>query len=71
MSDKKLTFETAMLRIEEIVSILEKNNCTLEQSLELFEEATSLCAYCNERLENAQQKVQSLVLNPNEGNCDD
>ncbi len=66
MIDSKITFEDAMKRIEEIVSVLENGNSSLDQSLELFEEATKLCAFCNKRLETAEQKVKSLAINNNE-----
>lgn len=66
MSDSKITFEDAMKRIEEIVSVLENGNSSLDESLELFEEATKLCAFCNKRLETAEQKVKSLAINNNE-----
>ncbi len=66
MMDSKITFEDAMKRIEEIVSVLENGNSSLDQSLELFEEATKLCAFCNKRLETAEQKVKSLAINNNE-----
>ncbi len=66
MIDGKITFENAMKRIEEIVSVLENGNSSLDQSLELFEEATKLCAFCNKRLETAEQKVKSLAINNNE-----
>jgi len=62
MSNNKLTFEEAMGRIEEIVTILENGKSTLDDSLALFEEATKLCAYCNSRIETAEQKVQKLTL---------
>ncbi|MBQ8869391.1 MAG: exodeoxyribonuclease VII small subunit [Oscillospiraceae bacterium] len=66
MAESKLTFEDAMKRIEEIVSVLENGNSSLDESLELFEEATKLCAFCNKRLETAEQKVKSLAINNNE-----
>lgn len=66
MIDSKITFEDAMKRIEEIVSVLENGNSSLDKSLELFEEATKLCAFCNKRLETAEQKVKSLAINNNE-----
>ncbi len=66
MADNKITFEDAMKRIEGIVSKLENGNTTLDESIELFEEATKLCVYCNERLETAQQKITSLAINSNE-----
>ncbi len=63
MADNKISFEDAMKRIEEIVSKLENGNTSLDESIELFEEATKLCAFCNERLETAEQKIKSLVVN--------
>ncbi|MBQ7799558.1 MAG: exodeoxyribonuclease VII small subunit [Oscillospiraceae bacterium] len=66
MAENKMTFEDAMKRIEEIVSKLENGNSSLDESLELFEEATKLCAFCNKRLETAEQKVKSLAINVNE-----
>lgn len=66
MVDSNITFEDAMKRIEEIVSVLENGNSSLDESLELFEEATKLCAFCNKRLETAEQKVKSLTINNNE-----
>lgn len=66
MAESKITFEDAMKRIEEIVLKLENGNSSLDESLELFEEATKLCTFCNKRLETAEQKVKSLVINNNE-----
>jgi len=62
MSEKTMTFEDSLKRIEEIVAILENGNSTLDESIELFEEATKLCAYCNKRLETAEQKVRKIAL---------
>ena len=66
MAEKKITFEDAMKRVEEIVSKLENGNTTLDESIELFEEATKLCVFCNDRLENAEQKIKSLAINNEE-----
>ena len=66
MADIKITFEDAMKRIEEIVSMLENGNTSLDESIELFEEATKLCAFCNERLETAEQKIKSLSISSEE-----
>ncbi len=51
------TFEKDMLRLEEIVSLLESGKCTLEESMSLFEEGVKLSKSCNETLENAKQKL--------------
>lgn len=56
------TFETAMARLEEIVALLESGNCTLDESLKLFEEGAKLTAFCNESLKAAEQKITQLTL---------
>lgn len=63
MTDKevdKLTYEQAVNRLEEIVSILNEPTTTLDDSLKLFEEGTRLTAFCTERLENAKAKIIEL-----------
>lgn len=59
--DKKMTFEQAMERLEKIVSELESGKCTLDRSLELFEEGTKLTAFCSAELKAAEQKIMKLT----------
>ncbi len=56
----KMTYENAVKRLEEIVSLLEKNEVTLEESMKLFEEGMKLSAFCNEQLTNAKQKITEI-----------
>ena len=58
--DKKVTFEQAMDGLNEIVTILEKGDAPLEQSLTLFEEGMALIKSCGQLLDNAEQKVVKL-----------
>mgnify|MGYP002525859724 CR=1 FL=1 len=58
MSEKK--FSEMIARLEEIVSILEKGDCELEQSMALFDEGTAIAKSCNERLSDAQLKIRKL-----------
>lgn len=60
MARKKLSFEEAMKRLEEIVSHLEKGDIPLEESIRLFEEGSGLLALCSSQLEEAEQKVRLL-----------
>ena len=57
-----ISFEKAMDRIEEIVSLLENGKTSLDESLDLFEEATKLCGYCNKKLDDAQKKVEQFKI---------
>ena len=59
MSDKK--FSAMISRLEEIVAILEKGDCELEESMALFDEGTALAKICNEKLSEAQLKIRQLA----------
>ena len=61
---KKATFEENMTRLEEIVSILERGESTLDESLALFEEGTKLAAACSKQLDQAEQKILKLTKGP-------
>lgn len=61
MADKKLTFEAAMARLETIVTLLERGEAPLEDSLALFEEGTAMLRQCSTSLDKAEQKVLKLT----------
>ncbi|MCD8004895.1 MAG: exodeoxyribonuclease VII small subunit [Oscillospiraceae bacterium] len=61
MAEKKLNFEQAMSRLEEIVAALEKGEAPLEQSLALFEEGSKLLCQCTGMLDKAEQKITKLT----------
>ena len=56
----KTGFEESMLRLEEIVRLLEKGDAPLEDSIKLFEEGTKLAKKCDELLNEAEKKVVAL-----------
>ncbi len=60
MAAKKLTFEQAMERLEQIVAALEKGDTTLEEAMSLFEEGTGLLKQCGQTLDKAEQQVAKL-----------
>ena len=47
MAEKKVSFEQAMDRLEEIVRQLEQGDAPLEEALSLFEEGTRLIKKCS------------------------
>lgn len=61
MAEKKRTFEDAMGRLDEIVSLMERGEAPLEESLALFEEGTKLLKQCTTMLDKAEQKVTLLT----------
>ncbi len=59
--EKNIKFEDALNALEDIIKNLENGNMPLDKSLESFEEAVNLIRLCNEKLENAEQKVKILI----------
>ena len=57
----ELKFEDAMEQLENIVQGLEEGELTLEESLVTFEEGMKLIKFCSQKLEEAEQKVTTLV----------
>lgn len=65
MENKDISFEEALGRLEQIVSLLESGKAQLEESLSLFEEGVSLVKICNSKLDSAEQKVKILTKDEN------
>jgi exodeoxyribonuclease VII small subunit len=55
------TFEQAFQQLEEVVRQLESGELTLEQSLSLFEQGMRLAKLCENKLDQAEQKVSRLI----------
>ena len=58
---KNLDFESAIKRLDLVVKKLENDDVSLEESLKLFEEGVSLTNFCNNTLDDAEQKVSILT----------
>lgn len=58
--NKKMTYEQAIKRLEEIANKMEDGTVLLEESISLFEEATGLSLLCNQYLNEAEQKIIEL-----------
>ena len=61
----KERFEDALDKLEKIVSKLEEGDIPLEESLKLFEEGIRLSRFCNQRLDEAEKKVEILLKGKN------
>jgi len=53
-------FEDALIKLEKIVSKLEEGDLPLEESLRLFEEGIRLSRFCNQKLDEAEKRVEIL-----------
>ena len=65
MAENKMTFETALSRLEEIVRAMESGSAALDSSLALFEEGIGLVKFCTKALDTAEQKVKILQKDEN------
>jgi exodeoxyribonuclease VII small subunit len=61
----KEKFEEALKKLEKIVSKLEEGDIPLEESLKLFEEGIRLSRFCNEKLDEAEKRVEILLKGKN------
>lgn len=60
------TFEASLEALELIVHQLEDGDLPLERSLELFEEGIRLSRECQERLSQAERRIE-ILLRDNQG----
>lgn len=56
----KMDFESAMVRLEEIVETLSSEKINLNSMIELYEEGTALKELCAQRLEDAKMKIEII-----------
>lgn len=61
MSEKNMTFEQSMQRLEQIVRAMERGDVALDESLKLFQEGTELVRSCGKLLDEAQLQVQKVI----------
>ena len=61
MSVPPPTFEQAQAELEQIVERLEQGQASLDEALALWERGEELYAFCREKLDTAQGKVEELA----------
>src|SRR5262249_30295495 len=60
------TFEASLEQLERIVRDLEQGDLTLEKSLELFERGVKLSRECQDRLSQAERRIE-ILMRDNQG----
>lgn len=65
INDENFTFEKAYERLEKILELLNSGEESLDTSLKLYEEADHLIRLCQNKLSQAEQKIQTLIKNRN------
>lgn len=57
------TYENAFQRLEEILQKMNESRLSLDDSLKLFEEASSLVTFCEKKLDESEKKIEVLMKN--------
>ncbi len=57
----KMSFEQALAALEDVVERLERGDVPLDQSITLYERGEKLRAACQQRLDQAQARIESIV----------
>jgi exodeoxyribonuclease VII small subunit len=60
-STKPKTFEASLEELERVVRELEQGELPLERSLELFEQGVALSRECQDRLNQAERRIEVLM----------
>lgn len=56
----KMSFESALERLEEIVETLSSQKINLDSMIELHQEGAALKEHCNKKLEEAKMKIETI-----------
>jgi exodeoxyribonuclease VII small subunit len=67
----EMKLEEAMKRLDEVVSLLEREGADLEESLRLYEEGVRLVALCTAKLSDAERKIRLLRVNADGELCEE
>lgn len=54
------TFEDSFTRLEKILEQLEGDDCTLEDTIKLYEEGLGLTKICYDKLNNAELRIKEI-----------
>ena len=59
---KNISFEEALKELESIVQKLESGQVKLEEAVDAYEKGVQMQKICEEKLKEAQMKVEKLIL---------
>lgn len=58
----KMSFETALTELEQIVTKLESGQAPLQESISIFERGEALKAHCEALLKSAESRIEKITL---------
>lgn len=65
MSENKIDFEKSLEALEQIVTKLESGDCSLEESITLFEQGVKYTGECRNALKQAKERLKELSISQN------
>tara|TARA_B100000886_G_C20392360_1_gene478833 strand:- start:478 stop:714 length:237 start_codon:yes stop_codon:yes gene_type:complete len=66
-----LSFEESLAELNEIVSMLDNSETSLDESIELYERGLLLKRHCEKKLKNAELKIKKVMENSDAQDDDD
>ncbi|MDP6967857.1 MAG: exodeoxyribonuclease VII small subunit [Gammaproteobacteria bacterium] len=61
MSAEDFNFEASLQQLQQLVQQMEQGKLSLEESMQAFEQGIALTRQCQQALDKAEQKVQTLM----------
>ena len=61
--NNKLTFESAMIELEELISKINNSEVSLNAMVEVFERGAFITNFCNKELMKVEKKISILTKN--------
>ena len=61
MSDKKMSFEESLNRLDKIVQDMESGDMELDAMISAFEEGQRLVKSCSKKLNEVEKKIEKVV----------
>ena len=66
MGNKQLTYSEAIVRLDEIVQLIDNNEVEIDQLADKIKEANKLIAFCSEKLTKAEKEMENLLAEKQE-----
>lgn len=60
-NEKKLTFEEAMEKLENIIAKLEEGDVPLEKAIEYYKQGMSLSKFCSDKLKSVESEITNIM----------
>lgn len=61
MGKEKMTYEQAMLRLEDIIRQVERGETSIDSLTDLLKEAKQLIAYCKDKLYATEEEIKKVL----------